>query len=174
MINIEITKNIIECSREYHLKTNLGKRGEFDGSNRKQFIGIIAENTVRNYYGFELMQKQDGWDGGFDILWNGLKTDIKSTERKWFPKKHWHSSVPQMQIKYKSEAYIFTSLNVENKVLTICGWITKKEFTEKSIFNKKGNKMFGDKGNFSVSTVSSYQIKYLDLNPPLFNFEINN
>ena len=174
MINIKLENSVIEYSREYHFKNNLGKRGFFDGNSTQQFIGIVAENTIRKYYGFEFMKSTGNWDGGFDIFWNGYKTDIKSSSRNSYPKEHWHHVVFEPQIKHQAEAFIFSSINLKEKVLTITGWITKQELLKKCDLTNVGDKIYLDNGDFIIANKSSFDIKILDLKNPLLNFEINN
>ncbi len=43
---------------------------------------------------------------------------------------------------HQADAFIFSSLNVSEKMLTICGWIPKKDFKELAKFYKKEQREF--------------------------------
>lgn len=174
MINIKIRKDVIEYSRQLVRKVNYGQRGHFDGTKAEQFIGIVAENTVRHYYGYDLMKPSKNWDGGFDIEWNGYKADIKTVIRTVQPKPNYICNFYEVQKKHQSDAFIFTSLNTKEKILTICGWIEKEEFFKKAQKFEVGSKRFRSDGSHFTSTTNHFEIKILDLNNPLLNFEINN
>ena len=137
MINIPLTQSIVDYSAKLVNENNFGQRGFDDGNHKEQLVGIISENTVRDYLGCELI-KASGFDGGYDIIYKGLYTDIKSMSRTVNPKDFYINNLFDAQLKHKAEAFIFTSLNIKNKILTICGWITKKEFKEKAVFFPKG------------------------------------
>lgn len=137
MINIPLTQDIVDYSSELVKENNFGQRGYDDGNHKEQLVGIISENTVRRYLGCELI-KPNGFDGGYDVMYEGLFTDIKSMTRTVEPKDYYINNLFDAQLKHKAEAFIFTSLNIKNKVLTICGWITKTEFKDRAIFYPKG------------------------------------
>jgi len=137
MIKINLNQDIVDYSVSLVDKYNFGQRGKDDGNKIEQYVGVISENTVRSYLGFNLIQPK-GFDGGYDILYNGLKLDIKSMNRTVDPKPEYINNVFDVQIKYNCDGYIFTSLNKKDKTLTICGWITKKDFINKAILYKKG------------------------------------
>lgn len=137
MFSIELKQSIIDYSKELVEKNNFGQRSYDNGNKKEQLIGIISENTIRNHLGYEMVQAK-GFDGGYDIMYRELKTDIKSMTRNVDPKLNYINNIFDAQIKHNSEAYIFSSLNVKNKTLTVCGWITKEEFLKKAIYYPKG------------------------------------
>ena len=137
MINIPLRQSIVDYSAKLVNENNFGQRGFDDGNHKEQLVGIISENTVRDYLGCELI-KASGFDGGYDIIYKGLYADIKSMSRTVNPKDFYINNLFDAQLKHKAEAFIFTSLNIKNKILTICGWITKKEFKKKAVFFPKG------------------------------------
>jgi len=171
LINIELQKRVIEYSRQLVRQINYGQRGHFDGTKAEQFIGIVAENTVREYYGYDLIKPLKIWDGGFGIGWNGFKVGIKTVIRTVQPKPNYICNFYEVQKKHQSDAFIFTSLNTKKKILTICGWIEKENFFKKAQKFKVGSKRFRSDGTHFTSTTNHFEIKILDLNPPLLNFE---
>jgi len=167
MIQIPLTQKIVDYSAKLVNENNFGQRGVFDGSKRKQFIGVVAENTIRHYLDIELMKPKGGFDGGWDIIYKGLKTDIKCTDRVSYPKLHFANNIWQEQVKYKNEAYIFSSLHYTDKVLTICGWIDKEDFKKRAVFYKKGTIRKKDNGDTFPCKGDYWEI----LNSELNNFE---
>jgi hypothetical protein len=137
MIELHIDQNIIEYSRKLTENKNFGKRGKYDGSPRQQFIGVVSENVVRKYLGYKPMML-NGFDGGYDIEWNGYKVDIKSMERTVNPRPHYVNNFVDYQRNHKADAFMFCSVNNKTKNLWICGWITKKEFLQEAKLYKKG------------------------------------
>jgi len=162
MINLKLDNYIIEYSKTLIKNNNFGKRGYDDGNKKEQLIGIIAENTVKNYLGLELLNPK-GYDEGFDLIYNGMLTDIKSMSRNVYPKYYYVNNLFDVQLKHKAEAFIFTSLNIKEKVLSICGWITKKEFKKKAIFYSKGTQRIRGKENFKLRS-DNWEIENKDLN----------
>ena len=171
MINIQIQDQVIQYSKDLVKKVNFGMRGVFDGTKENQFFGVVAENTIRKYYGIELMKPKKGWDGGYDFEWNGYKADVKCTIRTVEPKPNFACNFTELQKNHIANAFIFTSLNKTNKVLTLCGWIDKKTFFEKAIKFDEGEKIYRSNGTSFPSSGHHYEIKILDLKKPFYNFE---
>ena len=171
MIHLQTKQSIIEHCRDLVEKINYGKRGFADGKKKRQFLGMICENTVRDYYGVELSKPSEGWDGGWDFMWKGMKTDVKSTAYKGKPKTNHRYRVIEDQMRYDAECFIFAYFNELERIVSITGWITKDDFLKKSVYNKKGDKMMARFDRYFYSDSNSYQLKILDLNPPLYNFE---
>jgi hypothetical protein len=74
----------------------------------------------------------------YDIIDNdGLKWDVKTKRRTVQPKPYHNCSVADYNTSQKCDRYLFVSLlNLEEGF--VLGWITPKEFYDKSIFYKKG------------------------------------
>lgn len=171
MINIEPKPSIIEHCRELVEKVNYGKRGRFDGKKKRQFLGMICENVVRDYYGAEWSKPITTWDGGWDFMWKEMKTDVKSTAYKGSPKINHRYTIIEDQIKYDAECFIFAYFNELERIVTITGWITKPDFLKKALYRKEGEKIMATQNRYFFSDANCHEIKILDLNPPLFNFE---
>ena len=67
------------------------------------------------------------------------------------------------QKKFDCDIYIFCSLNKKKKELTICGFLSKKELLQKSVYIKKGDIMHRDNGTSFIMKTNNYQIKNIDL-----------
>lgn len=167
MVTIKLDKDVIEYSRELVLNNNFGQRGYDDGNVKQQFIGIVSENTVRKYLGYKAIEPT-GFDGGYDILYKGLRLDIKSMGRNVDPKPNYINNVFDAQIKHKSDGFIFTSLNIKNKTLTICGWITKSDFIKKGLFYSKGSERKRGKETFKLRA-DNWEILNKDLSKLIKN-----
>ena len=137
MIKLPIKRELYDYSKKLVEENNFGQRGKDDGSPKEQFIVILSENMVRQYLGHELIEPK-GFDGGYDIIYKDLKTDIKSMNRTVDPIPSYINNVFDVQLKHESEAYIFTSLNTKKKNLSICGWVSKEDFRKKASFYPKG------------------------------------
>jgi hypothetical protein len=129
-------------------KHNTANRGKFDGNLEKQFLGKLAESMVCEYMtGKELELKDDGFDGGVDFVFEGIKVDVKSMGRNVFTKEHYENNFIDDQKEYKTDMLVFTSINKKKQVLEICGWLSKEEFLEVAEFHKQGQKIYRDDGS---------------------------
>ncbi len=162
MTTLPIRKEIYNYSKKLVDENNFGQRGKDDGSPKEQFIGILSENMVRQYLGHKLIEPK-GFDGGYDIMYNDLRTDIKSMNRTVDPKPFYINNVFDVQLKHKSEAYIFTSLNTQKKNLSICGWVTKEQFKNRAAFYPKGTVRMRGREPFPLRA-DNWEIENKDLN----------
>ena len=108
--------------------------------------------------------KNGGFDGGFDIEYKKKKWDIKCVQRKVDPKKYYANNVPEVQIKYSNDGYVFLSYNLKTGIYTICGWISKEDFLKKATLYKKGDLRPRDDGTFMKTHASYYEITNNKLN----------
>lgn len=162
MFNIKLKQSIIDYSKELVNNNNFGQRSYDNGNKKEQLIGMVSENTIRDYLGYEMAEGK-GFDGGYDIMYKEFKTDIKSMTRKVEPKPYYINNLFDAQIKNNAEAYIFASLNTNNKILTICGWITKQEFLNKAIFYPKGTERKRGSETF-ILRANNWEIENRQLN----------
>lgn len=168
MLDIKVDKKLVAYTTELVRNNNFGNRGHYDGDKNQQFVGILSENCVRQLWGYPLVGDSVGFDGGYDLLWNGLKIDVKSMTRAYPMKPHYVHNVIDRQINYQAEAFLFCSLNIRNSILTICGWIEKEEFKRLAKFYKSGTVRVRDNGTtFSLDT-DNWEIENKHLKP--FNY----
>ncbi len=162
MIDLEVQEDMIIYSKDLVNKKNYGQRGIHDGNKRKQFIGVLSENMVRSFLKKDLMKMDDN-DYGYDIDYYDYKADIKAMERKIKPKQDHVNNILDIQMNHQADAFIFTSLNVKKKILTICGWIPKKEFKKKAQFFVEGTERKRDDGSSFKSFADLWELenKYL-------------
>jgi hypothetical protein len=141
---------------------NIGNRFEFNGSKEQQFVGLIGEIMVKRLFGFD-HQFKNGFDGGFDFEYKGLKIDVKTMGRTVDVRDYFVNNFVVHQIKYNCDIYIFCSLNKQKNELTICGYIGKKELLKVATLIKKGTiRTLKDGTTFPLKT-SNFEIKNTDL-----------
>jgi len=168
MEDIKITDKMIDYTKDLVLNKNFAHRGKSDGTTRQQFIGILAENYIRFILDLPLVSDEEGFDGGYDLIWNDMKVDVKAMERKGFPKPHYVNNVLATQMGYQADAFIFCSVNVTRKCLTICGWITKEDFKKKAKFYKQAEGRRRDDGTILSLKGDTWEIENKELNPFYF------
>ena len=138
-INPDIVENCVD-----YLKThNMANRGRFDGDPVKQKTGLVGE--LECYFLLKwnypnLNEKEDGFDGGIDIVHEGYSYDVKTMGRKsdtigkwWYANNFVASQLP-----YKCDRVIFASINWKTKMIEFCGWLHKKEIPFVGKLHKKG------------------------------------
>lgn len=162
MITIQIEEQVIIDAAQYVDKRVIGKRKSFNGNRKNQVVGICAEFMIADLLGIE-RPKGDGFDGGWDIQIGNKFIDIKTigTTSKVKPE-HWNNVIGQ-QIEYKNTHYLFCSLNTYNRLLTICGFITKDDFLKKATYNKEGDIIMRSDGSELKLGAPNYGIQNKDL-----------
>ena len=164
MITLPIKKEIYDYSKKLVEENNYGRRGKHDGSKKDQLIGILSENMVRQYLGHQLVQpNNEGFDGGWDIIYKGLRADVKSMNREVDTRPYYVNNVYDVQLNHDSEAYIFTSLNTKKKNLSICGWVSKEDFKKRASFYPKGTVRMRGREPFPLRA-DNWEIENKDLN----------
>jgi hypothetical protein len=164
VFSVPLDSNITDHVKWLCKRVNYGHRGEFDGSLRQQMIGLAGQCHVMDMMGFELPKISHEADGGVDINYNGLTLDVKTMERKVEPKPSYVNNVVGLQSHYKTNAYIFCSLNTQNKMLTVCGWIDKPTFLDLATFTPKGQKRYRSDGSTFETKADLYELENSSLN----------
>ena len=147
VVDIHVTSEQIEYVEDLLSRVNFGCRGDADGDYKMQRTGIIGQVVVCDLF------KQprpigDGFDNGVDLELCGLTIDVKTMGRT-VPFKRGKGYVHNFmgsQIHFNTQIYLFCSLNITNNVLTICGWLPKKLFFERSSYFKQGEIRVNDRG----------------------------
>ena len=163
-----VSEWIIEACLTFLKSHTLGNRGIEDGSFEQQLTGLIGEYIV--YYHLKkakpnLSDKADGFDGGIDIVHNGMRIDVKTMGRNSYVRGEYVNNFYVMQQKYDSDTLVFCSYHKSQKVLEICGWINKNELSEKGIFYQSGSKRLRNDGSFFYFRQDNYEVKNQDLQP---------
>ncbi len=114
--------------------------------------------------GFGYIDGSTGFDNGADIIYNNIIIDIKTMGRTTEVRDYYVNNFLAIQFKYNTDIYIFCSFNKINYNLTICGWISKNDFTKKAKLFKKGTKRFRSDGSSFNTFHDLYEINNSDLN----------
>lgn len=163
-----ITRQTLEFCRVY----SLGKRGDgTDGNFSHQLVGAICENSIRYAYGQSFIKDLGKSDGGVDIVIADHKIDIKSTRIDRDVREYHTHAVPESQIRYEADTYLFCALNTKQMILTVTGWLPKAEFVMLSKVNKKGQISNTPNGKTFVNRYTTYEVKVADLWSDFDNFE---
>jgi hypothetical protein len=124
MIDIRVSEQTIAEAKSLVDKTDYGN-GQFDAGNKEQqLVGIIGQIALCKILG---MKQTEGvkYDGGYDVVINGVKVDIKTMGRTTYPRPYYVNNFFARQLDLPAEAFIFCSYNKTDHILTVCGCITK-------------------------------------------------
>ena len=142
---------------------NVGNRSRANGNKTEQYVGLLGECVVKNHFGAD-SSLTNGFDGGFDFEYNGMKIDIKTMGRTVNPKPYYVNNFISYQSNFDCDAYIFCSINKKTSELTICGWITKDDLLNKAcLFNEGATRQRSDGSTFDMKA-PTYEIKNSMLN----------
>ena len=127
MFTIKASKQLIDHCNQQLDDCSFGIRiDKFkNGSRENQFVGIVSESIVRKGFGLPWVTCEENFIKDYDILWNGIKIDVKTVGRNSYPTKSFVNNLMLDQIEYDCEYYIFCSYHKANNEATICGFIDK-------------------------------------------------
>jgi hypothetical protein len=161
--SIPIKQNVITYCKELLKTNNFGLRGVADGNYLEQLRGIIGQSVILDLLDMPALEPT-GFDGGIDIIHNGKSYDIKSMGRNSAPKSYFVNNLIGHQKDYIVDRYMFLSLNRNDLMLTICGWIDKKDFFDKANFYPEGTKRTRSDGTFFNTKADLYELENSKLN----------
>ena len=159
-IKQEIKKHCWEQLKDY----NFGQRNEHNGDIKKQYVGIVAQSVVMDFFGLGYVDGSLGYDGGVDLTYAGKTYDVKAMRRNVDVKDHYVNNFLKVQENYNVDGYIFCSWNIRKNELTVCGWIKKEDFFKKAKLYKEGGDRYKDNGELISLTADNYEIRTDDLN----------
>lgn len=163
---IKVTDDLISSVRRYLNHHNLGNRGVEDGSPRKQEVGMIGEMVTHHYLTGNypnLTEKKVGFDGGYDLLFEGRKIDVKTIERKSYVRPYFVNNFYILQERHDAEILVFCSYHGMDQVIEICGWLLKSELPTKGIFYAAGTKRNRTDGSSFLFRQDNYEVEVKDL-----------
>jgi hypothetical protein len=165
---ITIKQDLVSSIENYLRNHNLAKRGIEDGDKRKQLVGLIGEFSViemltRNPV--DLEQRQNGFDGGFDLIYRKYRIDVKTMERKSYVRSEYVNNFYFMQEKYETDIIVFCSYHAGDNVLEICGWIFKSELPQVGKFYAKETKRDRADNTSFVFRQDNYEVENKNLKP---------
>ena len=168
MFDIQVKNNIIEHCEKQIDKYNFGNRYTANGNKEQQLTGIIGQCVVMELFQLEYINGNDGFDNGIDIVYTNIfgsiSLDVKTMGRTTSVKPNYTNNFIALQDYFNPKCYIFCSYNKLNKVLTICGWITKQEFINKRRLYPKGTIRERSNGTTFETKADLYEIDVIDLN----------
>jgi len=164
MFNIQVSNEIITYAKKLLTKHNFGRRGIADGNYDEQLTGLIGQCTVQKIFGLPLMTGESGFDDGKDFIYAKKIIDVKTMGRTTKVKDYYVNNFIALQKNYKTDAYIFCSLNKKTNILTVCGWVSKSQLFERSKLYKKGATRFRSNGTCFQTKADLYEIKNTELN----------
>ncbi|HQA59189.1 MAG TPA: hypothetical protein PK033_15115 [Acetivibrio sp.] len=163
MFDVTVSQEQLNYAKKLVDEYNFGQRGYGDGNKREQLTGVIGQTVFADLIGEKRPDGSIGFDGGIDFFINDKKVDIKTMTRKVPVKDFYVHNFIGYQKNYEVDYYVFASYNTTNRVLTICGYIGKKEFFEKATYFPKGSKRTRSDGTFFTTFAPLYEIKQTDL-----------
>ena len=99
-----------------------------------------------------------------DIVINGKKIDIKTMGRTVYMKANYVHNFVGYQKNFPNDIYIFNSIVKNERIIQICGWLTKEEFFKKCSFFDKGMPRFRSDGSSFKTKAPLYEIENKELN----------
>ena len=147
---------------QYLNENNIGNRFEFNGNKEQQFVGLVGEIIIKRLFGLD-HEFKNGFDGGFDFVYKGLKIDVKTMGRNVDVKDYFVNNFVAHQKQFDCDIYIFCSLNKKTNELTICGFLSKKQLLKLAVLYKKGDKRKRSNGTTFQIKTDSYEIQNKNL-----------
>lgn len=164
MLRIDVPVSIRLEIVDYVRSCNFGKRNYGNGNEHQQVIGVIVEWAIHYLLLGYYPEKNNGFDGGYDFIYNGRYVDVKTRIKPRFNRPNDWNSFFTCQMKHKADTIIFCSYNSEEGLIEVCGWIDKSEIVKIGKFWPAGSKR--DLGNGKVLTLRLEEYQ-------LFNYQLN-
>lgn len=163
MIKLPIPLELKALCWDYVQDNNIGNRFDFNGDMEQQYLGLIGENMVRRYYNLPYSFSK-GFDGGYDIMLNGHKVDVKTMGRNVDPKPHYVNNFVAYQKDLDCDILYFTSINKKTSMISFCGWSWKSDFIFEAKYFEKGATRYRDDGTEFKTLAPLYEIRNVNLN----------
>jgi hypothetical protein len=110
------------------------------------------------------MTGENGFDAGEDFIYANKIIDVKTMGRTTNVRDYYVNNFIGLQKNYKTEVYIFCSLNKKTNILSVCGRISKSELFEKAKLYKKETKRYRSDGTYFRVKADQYEIQNIELN----------
>ncbi len=164
MFKIKIKNEIIKHCKEQLKRYNFGQRGYADGTPEQQLTGITGQTVISELFGFAWIDGGSGFDGGIDLIYEGLSIDVKTMGRTTDVRPYYVNNFIALQKKNEVDVYIFASYNKINHELTVVGWLPKKELLNKAKFYPKGTVRKRSDGSSFKTFTDLFEIENNKLN----------
>lgn len=165
MIHQKIPQEIKTYCGRLISEYNFGHRGIADGNREEQYTGMVGQCMICKLFETALPTGEGGFDQGVDLTFEGLSIDVKTMGRTTAVRPHYVNNFIGLQKDYKTDIYIFCSINKKTSILTVCGWVTKAQLLERASFFKKGTKRYRSDGSWFRTKADLYEIANSKLNP---------
>lgn len=163
MFLIKVNPVIIRHCREQIEKYNFGQRCVANGTPDQQLTGIIGQSVIMDLFGLGLIDGSTGFDGGVDIVYEGIKMDVKTMGRTTDVREGYVNNFIALQSNFDTDVYVFCSYNKMKNELTVCGLTTKADFLKKAQFFPKGSTRTRSDGTTFKTFADLYEIANKDL-----------
>jgi len=118
------------------------KLGSLNNSIRKgggNFAGYIGQMYVAKYLGIKEVDTYN-----HDLEYKDMTLEVKSKQRTVDPDLSYDASIAKTSMHQNPDVYIFTSVKIPKNTddvesISICGWMSKKEYFDQATFYKKGD-----------------------------------
>jgi hypothetical protein len=139
MLDIHVSPEQIKYVEDLLQRVNFGRRGDADGDYTMQRTGIIGQVVVCDLLK-QPRPKGDGFDKGIDLEIHGMKIDVKTMGRTvpFVRGRGYVHNFMGSQAHFDTQIYLFCSFNMRKNILTICGWLPKVDFFQRSSFFRQG------------------------------------
>lgn len=158
MFKVTASDDLLKYCQELVEKYNFGQRGFADGNKDEQFTGVLGQSVIAQLFNQGVVNGSGGFDGGVDLVFSGLRLDVKTMGRTTDVRDYYVNNFIGLQKDYPVDIYIFCSFNKKNNELTICGWIDKRNLLEKAKFFKRGAKRYRSDGSYFCTKADLYEI----------------
>jgi hypothetical protein len=173
MLNIKLSDDICSFVWDMVNKKNFGHRSiGANGNKEQQYTGILGEAMIYKIVYDKLPTYNEA--GTVDIVINGKKIDIKTMGRKVYMKEDYVHNFIGYQKNFPNDIYLFNSIVKQERIIQICGWITKDDFFKKCVFTEKGKLRQRSDGTFLKTKAPLYEIENKKLNGIYQNNDVKN
>ncbi|RIA11037.1 hypothetical protein OE09_2919 [Flavobacteriaceae bacterium MAR_2010_72] len=170
MFTIPVENDLIKHCESLIESYNFGQRYTANGNKEQQLTGIIGQSVIAHLFGLGYVDGSSGFDQGIDLIYGNKTIDVKTMGRTTDVKISYTNNFLKLQDHFKTDIYIFCSYHKIKQELTVCGWVSKREFISKRRFYPKGStRTRSDQSKF-VTFADLYEIDNRDL-IPVKNFE---
>jgi hypothetical protein len=163
MFSIKVRPEIIQHCQQQIKRYNFGQRCVANGTPDQQLTGIIGQTVIMEQFDLGFIDGSTGFDGGVDIVYEGIKMDVKTMGRTTDVRKDYVNNFIALQINFDNDVYVFCSFNKTKNELTVCGWTTKADFLKKAHFFPKGSTRTRSYGTTFETFADLYEIANKDL-----------
>lgn len=168
MFDCKVPPDVIYNAFEIVAKQRIGKTESGgiipgSGSLMDQFVGYIGQGVISTNLLHKPITDTGKPDGGWDILIDGMKIDVKTMGRNSTPRINQIVNFPPRQKNTPCDYLLFTSLNKNNNIFTVCGMIKKKTFFDQATYYPDGAVRTRDDGTIFRIKAENYELPIASL-----------